>query len=1195
MKRLLICIVFGLLTTMVSFAQGGEMQEISGYCGKDGENIKWTLNTVDSTLVFEGSGEMADYGYGGHPWASYKTYIKTVTLKEGILNLTNYAFYGMNVATVELPTSLEVIGNNAMGRCPNLRIITLPDNLTSIGSYAFETTNLERVSIPQKVSVIADGTFYQCDELTKVVLQEGLVSIGENAFTRCSKLEDVVLPNTLQSIGSNAFAYCTELKSVDLPNELNAIGSGAFSYTSIEKAVIPATMTELNSSVFDHCAGLTELSLSDGLTAIGKNCFRECVALKSVSLPQQMNTVKQFAFNGCSALEKLEIKGVTMLLDYAFSGCSSLATVILPTEFSEACLGNYVFDGCNSLPPLYNENCFFFMPNNGAETYSIPDGITMIAKYAFYGNESIKQLNLPSSITSFGSYAFASSAIEELDLSNLEYLFLNAGAFANSSIKQFISPTKIANYPQSAFENCKNLTQLDLTGLRQVPGVIYFGDFGIGSAAFRGCENLNQVLLPVTVGRIEIGQEAFKNCTSLETIDLSPAGTIYMRAFENCTSLKKIEVSDFGKNQIGTYIYAGAFAGCTSLDSVVIGSSGVQNFPMSAFEGCISLSSVVMTGEKIITITDFNQSPYNGLWEQNFADFNLPFDNTVFTMLGYLADDLVGDFGYDGFWSRVHINRIYETLSGECGENGDNITWSLDTKDGILRLEGSGNMKLPEESDGLTWKDRGLAVKEIILPDSLESICPSAFSGCAVRTIKLNKYLRTIGASAFNSCGLESIQFNDSLKVIEELAFENCNSLNRVELNEGLERIGKCAFRYCKWMEEVLLPSSIISMDEGAFVNCEFLKSITLPKNIKAIPGYTLSGCSRLEKVVLPTDAQSIGVYAFSGCSNLMDIYCPAIVPPTTTGYGNDQIRRNNISMHIPQGATDAYRNTPLWGMYQMDEYYAHVGLQNEGGGKIFVESDTIVNDKWSGYFTLGEPFAFSVIPDEYYDVKSVTVNGVESISMLVDGKFSFDALNESKQINVTFAPYEFSLSLSVQGRGHILLLGHDVESSGKFAVTHNDRIEMEFVPNEGYKMNSVMVDGANVTDMLVDGKYIVEYPTNDVNIEALFSKESYKLTYMIDDEIYKEAVYEYEAVITPEPMPEGDYKYFEWIGLPTTMPAHDVVVTASYETGIMEILIATQHNMRIYSPDGKQLDRLQKGLNIVIMDNGENKKVFIR
>ena len=71
----------------------------------------------------------------------------------------------------------------------------------------------------------------------------------------------------------------------------------------------------------------------------------------------------------------------------------------------------------------------------------------------------------------------------------------------------------------------------------------------------------------------------------------------------------------------------------------------------------------------------------------------------------------------------------------------------------------------------------------------------------------------------------------------------------------------------------------------------------------------------------------------------------------------------------------------------------------------------------------------------------------------------------------------------------------------------------------------------------------------------------------------------EYGATITPEPQPEGDYTSFEWTELPETMPAHDVVVQASYTSGIVDIL-KKQQDVRIYAPNGKPLKHLQKGVN---------------
>jgi len=51
-------------------------------------------------------------------------------------------------------------------------------------------------------------------------------------------------------------------------------------------------------------------------------------------------------------------------------------------------------------------------------------------------------------------------------------------------------------------------------------------------------------------------------------------------------------------------------------------------------------------------------------------------------------------------------------------------------------------------------------------------------------------------------------------------------------------------------------------------------------------------------------------------------------------------------------------------------------------------------------------------------------------------------------------------------------------------------------------------------------------------------------------------------------------------------------VVHAKYTTGINEILMSTG-SKRIYSPNGKQLDNMQKGANIIRMKNGTTRKVM--
>ena len=120
--------------------------------------------------------------------------------------------------------------------------------------------------------------------------------------------------------------------------------------------------------------------------------------------------------------------------------------------------------------------------------------------------------------------------------------------------------------------------------------------------------------------------------------------------------------------------------------------------------------------------------------------------------------------------------------------------------------------------------------------------------------------------------------------------------------------------------------------------------------------------------------------------------------------------------------------------------------------------------------------------------------------------------------------------------------------------------------------------------------------PAHDVTVTGTFSISSYTLTYMIDGEVYKQVTYEYGAAITPEPVPQGDYKSFEWVDVPETMPAHDVTVMAVYETYIAEIVMMNQQGqVRIYTPNGELLNKLQKGLNIVVMTDGTTRKVVVK
>ena len=122
--------------------------------------------------------------------------------------------------------------------------------------------------------------------------------------------------------------------------------------------------------------------------------------------------------------------------------------------------------------------------------------------------------------------------------------------------------------------------------------------------------------------------------------------------------------------------------------------------------------------------------------------------------------------------------------------------------------------------------------------------------------------------------------------------------------------------------------------------------------------------------------------------------------------------------------------------------------------------------------------------------------------------------------------------------------------------------------------------------------------PAHDVTVTGTFSINKYKLTYTVDGEVYKTYEMEYGATITPEvePTKEG-YTFSGWSEIPATMPAHDVIVTGTFtlDTGIEQIMSNANGDVMIFTIDGKRVDNLKKGLNIVKLSDGTTRKVVVK
>lgn len=208
---------FSFLLVLVASTTFSHAAIVNGTCGA---NLTWSLDTKDSTLTIEGSGDMDDYNdYESLPWYEYVSYI----------------------AHINLPNGLTRIGKYGCSVCHNLTSIEIPNSVTSIGNYAFyNTDHLVSLSIPNSVTSIGERAFYYCDNLASIELSNTLTKLSRGLFSFCS-LTSVEIPNSVTVIEEYAFAQCSHLTSVAIGNGVASIGNQAFNSGTVTSLTILAT------------------------------------------------------------------------------------------------------------------------------------------------------------------------------------------------------------------------------------------------------------------------------------------------------------------------------------------------------------------------------------------------------------------------------------------------------------------------------------------------------------------------------------------------------------------------------------------------------------------------------------------------------------------------------------------------------------------------------------------------------------------------------------------------------------------------------------------------------------------------------------------------------------------------------------------------------------------------------------------
>ena len=355
-------------------------------------------------------------------------------------------------------------------------------------------------------------------------------------------------------IGANAFYRCklNDQAILQLPEGIIFIDEGAFSYTEVGSLKMPTTLQLIAETAFAN----NKLA---GMTVLAGNPYFAHLASTQGNVTYTMLTNK----------EKTKI--------IAAPGAK-------PTQFS-----------------------------SGGTTYltsiSIPDQITEIGDYAFYGNPTLKTVNFHAGITRIGAGAFHETLLTRVNIPNPDCEIGNS-CFSSSQVSSVTLPQGMKKLGRHVFFYCTNLTSITLPEGMEEIGMMCFGSCALTSVnlpstmvKLDSCSLQDNPFTSINLKNVKyVGRQAFSQCTNLTTVTSNgmleeidgaaftrcplataylPEGmkTIIMNAYFRCPNLNSFTVP-----ATVTTITGNPCVGATSLTAFAV-APGSEYF--AAYDGCL--------------------------------------------------------------------------------------------------------------------------------------------------------------------------------------------------------------------------------------------------------------------------------------------------------------------------------------------------------------------------------------------------------------------------------------------------------------------------------------------------------------------------------------------------------------------------------------------------------------------------------
>lgn len=461
--------------------------------------------------------------------------------------------------TFEAGSTLKAIGRYAFAGVKGLDSFELPATIRTIMPFAFYDTDLKSVTIPDSLEEIGGNAFGSCPELSNIqynAINATIVSANysdtrysynpwryyfQSPFINCSKQLNIVIGKDVKNIPSFMFMGGARIATYD---------NNAWSYTlSIQPRTDIKNITleennnlkDIASYAFAGCSAITDFDFSQ-TTSIGEYAFAQ-TGFKKVTIPKNISYLYPYAFDHCP-IDTVYFNSIrcwntshtdwdARLAKYAspFSNGSDTTVFIIgetATSIPAFIFSKYEYQSpldwtdVNQKPTLTkstrNHYKIQFAPNST---------VNEIGMYAFAGNMVMENLKIPYDCRSIGAYAFA-------DCENL----------TNIKMKDSLASVYTTDIEANIFAGCNQIRNVE---------------WNIASSTFESIEETPFHHCAANIESFCIGNKVWKipaylcaDMTSLKSMSLpEKISSIEDSAFYNCTNVDTFYVSSSYPAQLG--------------------------------------------------------------------------------------------------------------------------------------------------------------------------------------------------------------------------------------------------------------------------------------------------------------------------------------------------------------------------------------------------------------------------------------------------------------------------------------------------------------------------------------------------------------------------------------------------------------------------------------------------------------------